>query len=74
MHPVIMRQLAADHISETHTRAEDERRAREARRGGGLYENGSALDDVRAGLGEKDEELADDQGKGEDPLLSSFNI
>ena len=36
MHPVIMRQLAADHISETHARAEDERRAREARRGGGL--------------------------------------
>jgi len=32
MHPVIMRQLAADHISETHARAEDERRARPARR------------------------------------------
>jgi len=108
MHPVIMRQLSADHISETHTRAEDERRAREARRprcrapalrlsgvlasvlgvvhpfgdlrpapkrrGDGLHENGSALDDVRAGLGEEAQELADDQGKGEDLLLSSFNI
>jgi len=74
MHPVIMRQLAADHISETHPRAEDERRAREARRGGGLHENGSAPDDMRAGLGEEAEEPADDQGKGEDPLLSSFNI
>jgi hypothetical protein len=108
MHPVITRQLAAHQISETLARAEDERRAREARRprcrapairlsgvvtgvlgvvhafgdlrpepkrrGDGLHENGSALDDVRAGLGEEAEELADDQGKGEDPLLSSFNI
>ena len=32
MHPVIMRQLAADHIREMHTKAEDERLARQARR------------------------------------------
>jgi hypothetical protein len=32
MHPVIMRQRAADHISEKHARAEDERQARQARR------------------------------------------
>ena len=32
MHPVIMRQLAADHIREIHAKAEDERRARQARR------------------------------------------
>jgi hypothetical protein len=32
MHPVIMRQLAADHITEIHAKAEDERRARQARR------------------------------------------
>ncbi len=31
MHPVIMRQLAADHIGEIHAKAEDERRARQAR-------------------------------------------
>ena len=103
-----MRQLAADHISEIHARAEDERRTRDARRprcrapairlsgvsvglpgvvhafgvlrsaparcGDGLHENGSTPVDVRAGLGEKGEELADDQGKGEDSLLSTFNI
>ena len=32
MHPVIMRQLAADHIREIHAKAEDERLARQARR------------------------------------------
>ena len=32
MHPVIMRQLAADHIREIHAKAEDERLARHARR------------------------------------------
>ena len=32
MHPVIMRQLAADHIREMHAKAEDERLARRARR------------------------------------------
>ena len=32
MHPVIMRQLAADRIREMHAKAEDERRARQARR------------------------------------------
>jgi hypothetical protein len=32
MHPVIMRQLAADHIAEIHAKAEDERQARRARR------------------------------------------
>jgi hypothetical protein len=32
MHPDIMRQLAADHIREMHATAEDERRARQARR------------------------------------------
>ncbi len=32
MHPVIMRQLAADHIKEMHVRAEEERVARRARR------------------------------------------
>ena len=32
MHPAIMRQLAADHIREIHAEAEDERRARQARR------------------------------------------
>jgi len=32
VHPVIMRQLAADHIAELHARAEDERLARPARR------------------------------------------
>jgi len=32
MHPVIMRQLAADRIGEMHAKAEDERMAREARR------------------------------------------
>jgi hypothetical protein len=32
MHPVIMRQLAADRIREMHTKAEDERLARQARR------------------------------------------
>ena len=32
MHPVIMRQLAADHIKEMHAKAEDERLARQARR------------------------------------------
>ena len=32
MHPVIMRQLAADHIREKHAKAEDERLARQARR------------------------------------------
>ena len=32
MHPVIMRQLAADHIREMHAKAEDECLAREARR------------------------------------------
>jgi hypothetical protein len=32
MHPAIMRQLAADHIREAHARAEDEHRARQARR------------------------------------------
>jgi hypothetical protein len=32
MHPVIMRQLAADHIREMHAKAEDERQARRARR------------------------------------------
>ena len=31
MHPVIMRQLSADHIAELHARAEDERRAGRAR-------------------------------------------
>ena len=32
MHPVITRQLAADHIREIHAKAEDERLARQARR------------------------------------------
>ena len=32
MHPVIMRQLAADHIKEIHAKAENERQARQARR------------------------------------------
>ena len=32
MHPVIMRQLAADHIAEIHAKAEDERLTRHARR------------------------------------------
>ena len=32
MHPAIMRQLAADSIREAHARAEDEHRARQARR------------------------------------------
>ena len=32
MHPVIIRQLAADHIREMHVRAADERQARRARR------------------------------------------
>ncbi len=32
MHPVIIGQLAADHIREMHVRAEDERRARRAHR------------------------------------------
>ena len=32
MHPAIMRQLAADHITEIHAKAEDERRGRQARR------------------------------------------
>ena len=32
MHPVIMRRLVADHIREFHAKAEDERRARQARR------------------------------------------
>jgi hypothetical protein len=31
MHPVIIRQLAADHIREIYTKAEDEHRARRAR-------------------------------------------
>ena len=57
MHPVIMRQLAADHISETHARAREQRT------------------DARPGrLAGPGQELADDQGKGEDSLLSSFNI
>ena len=32
MHPVIMRQLAADRIGEMHAKAENERRTRQARR------------------------------------------
>ena len=32
MHPVIVRQLAADHIREIHAKAEDERLVRQARR------------------------------------------
>lgn len=32
MHPAIMRQLAADRIRDIHAEAEDERRARQARR------------------------------------------
>ena len=32
MHPVIMRQLAADHVREMHAKAEDERLARQAHR------------------------------------------
>jgi len=32
VHPVIMRQLAADHIAELHAKAEDERLTRQARR------------------------------------------
>ena len=32
MHPAIMRQLAADHITEMHAKAEDDRRGRRARR------------------------------------------
>ncbi len=32
MHPVIIRQLAADHIEEMHVQAADERLARRARR------------------------------------------
>ncbi len=32
MHPVIIRQLATDHIREMHAEAEDERMARQARR------------------------------------------
>ena len=32
MHPIITRQLAADHIRELHAKAEDERLARQARR------------------------------------------
>jgi hypothetical protein len=32
MHPVIMRQVAADHISEMHAKAQDERLARQAYR------------------------------------------
>ena len=32
MHPVIMRQLAADHIREVHAKTENERLARQARR------------------------------------------
>jgi hypothetical protein len=31
VHPVIMRQLAADHIAELHAKAEDERLTRQAR-------------------------------------------
>ena len=34
MHPVIMRQLAADHIKGMHAKAEDERLARQAARPG----------------------------------------
>jgi hypothetical protein len=32
MHPVLMRQVAADHISEMHAKAQDERLARQAHR------------------------------------------
>ena len=32
MHPVIMRQLAGDHLAELHAKAEDERLTRRARR------------------------------------------
>jgi hypothetical protein len=32
MHPVILRQLAAEHIKEMHAKADDQRRARRARR------------------------------------------
>lgn len=32
MHPLIMRQLATEHIKEIHAKAEGERRARQARR------------------------------------------
>jgi len=32
MHPAVIRQLAADHIREMHLEAENERRARQARR------------------------------------------
>jgi hypothetical protein len=34
VHPVIMRQLAADHIAELHAKADDERLTRPARRAG----------------------------------------
>jgi hypothetical protein len=34
VHPVIMRQLAGDHIAELHAKAEDERLTRRARRAG----------------------------------------
>jgi hypothetical protein len=32
MHPVILRQLAADHIKQMHAQADDQRQARRARR------------------------------------------
>ena len=32
MHPVILRQLAADHIKQMHVQADDQRQARRARR------------------------------------------
>jgi hypothetical protein len=32
MHPVILRQLAADHIKQMHEQADDQRQARRARR------------------------------------------
>jgi hypothetical protein len=32
MHPVILRQLAADHIKKMHAQADDQRQARRARR------------------------------------------
>jgi hypothetical protein len=59
MHPVIMRQLAADHIREMHAKAEDERRARQARRRApsmrlGLPASGSlSYDDPRLDPGQR---------------------
>jgi hypothetical protein len=41
MHPVILRQLAADHIKEMHAKADDQRQARQARGGAPSMGSGS---------------------------------